>query len=109
MNEYEGLFILDTEQSSAGVDGIISELGELIGASDGKVLNAPEEQKLDRRAFARVANKKHTGGFYLHVQFEMEPGKLDEFRTALSKRGDVFRAQITHAIVSAKEEEAAKA
>jgi len=90
---------LDTEQSSAGVDGIIGEIGELIAANGGKVLNSLEEQKMDRRPFARVANKKHTGGFYANILFEMEAGSLTEFKVALGKRGDVFRAQITHATV----------
>ena len=92
MKQYEGLFILDTQDSAEGVDAIIKALGELIGSSGGKVLN---EQKMDRRSFARVANKKNSGGFYVNLVFEMEPGGLEEFRAALRKRPEVFRVQIT--------------
>ncbi len=92
MKEYEGLFILDTQDSAEGVDAIIKALGELIDSSGGKVLN---EQKMDRRSFARVANKKNSGGFYVNLVFEMEPGGLEEFRAALRKRPEVFRVQIT--------------
>ena len=100
MNHYEGLFILDTADSTDSVDAIIKALGTLISDNGGKV---KAENKLDRRAFARVADKKHTGGFYVSLNFDLEPGKLDELRTALSKRADVFRVQITHATVPAEE------
>ena len=92
MKQYEGLFILDTQDSAEGVDAIIKALGELIDSSGGKVLN---EQKMDRRSFARVANKKNSGGFYVNLVFEMEPGGLEEFRAVLRKRPEVFRVQIT--------------
>ena len=92
MKQYEGLFILDTQDSAEGVDAIIKALGELIDSSGGKVLN---EQKMDRRSFARVANKKNSGGFYVNLVFEMEPGGLEGFRAALRKRSEVFRVQIT--------------
>lgn len=92
MKEYEGLFILDTEDSATGVDGIIENVGTLISDAGGKVL---KEQKLERKAFARVANRKNTGGFYVSLVFEMEPGSLLEFKAALAKRSEVFRAQIT--------------
>ncbi len=42
-----------------------------------------------------MANRKHTGGFYVSLVFEMEPGSLLEFKAALAKRSEVFRAQIT--------------
>ena len=97
MKQYEGLFILDTQDSAEGVDAIIKALGELIDSSGGKVLN---EQKMDRRSFARVANKKNSGGFYVNLVFEMESGGLEEFRAALHKRPEVFRVQITLANAS---------
>ena len=98
MKQYEGLFILDTQDSAESVDTIIDALGGLIGKSGGKMLN---EQKMDRRSFARVANKKNSGGFYVNLVFEMEPGGLEEFRTAIRKRPEVFRVQITLANVPA--------
>ena len=98
MKQYEGLFILDTQDSAEGVDAIIKALGELIDSSGGKVLN---EQKMDRRSFARVANKKNSGGFYVNLMFEMEPGGMEEFRAALRKRPEVFRVQITLANATA--------
>ena len=98
MKQYEGLFILDTHDSAEGVDALIKALDELINSSGGKVLN---EQKMDRRSFARVANKKNSGGFFLNLVFEMEPSGLKEFSAALRKRPEVFRVQITLANVPA--------
>ena len=92
MRHYEGLFILDTVGTTESIDDIIKAIGELIGKAGGKVIG---EQKLDRRGFARTANKKHSGGFYVSLMFDMEPKALGEFKTTLGKRGDVFRVQIT--------------
>lgn len=98
MKQYEGLFILDTQDSAEGVDALTKALDELINRSGGKVLN---EQKMDRRSFSRVANKKNSGGFYVNFIFEMEPDGLEEFQTVLRKRPEVFRVQITLANVAA--------
>ena len=72
MKQYEGLFILDTEQSSAGVDGIIGEIGELIAANGGKVLNSLEEQKMD-----------HVRGAPYHPQTQ---GKIERWHQTLKNR-----------------------
>ena len=92
MRHYEGLFILDTVETTESVDDIIKAIGNLIVKAGGKVSG---EQKLDRRGFARVANKKQSGGFYVSLMFDMEPEALLELKTTLSKRSDVFRVQIT--------------
>ena len=38
MKQYEGLFILDTQDSAESIDAIIEALGVLIGKSGGKDL-----------------------------------------------------------------------
>ena len=53
------------------------------------------EQKMDRRQFARVANKKHTGGFYTNLVFELEPAAMDGLELAFREHELVFRVQIT--------------
>tara|TARA_Y100001968_G_scaffold202007_1_gene185480 strand:+ start:405 stop:704 length:300 start_codon:yes stop_codon:yes gene_type:complete len=92
VRQYEGMFILDTVETSETVDDIIKAIGGLIEDSKGKVIS---EQKLDRRGFARVADKKNSGGYYFSLIFEMDPGALVEFKSILAKRKDVFRVQIT--------------
>ena len=92
MRQYEGLFILDTVGTTEGVDDIIKAIGGLVDEAGGKVAN---EQKLDRRGFARIVDKKNSGGFYVSLIFDMEPDALLGFKSALAKRKDVFREQIT--------------
>tara|TARA_B100001123_G_scaffold447019_1_gene603224 strand:+ start:254 stop:553 length:300 start_codon:yes stop_codon:yes gene_type:complete len=92
VRQYEGLFILDTVGTTEGVDDIIKAIGGLVDEAGGKVAN---EQKLDRRGFARIADKKNSGGFYVSLIFDMEPDALLGFKSALAKRKDVFREQIT--------------
>ena len=77
MKQYEGLFILDTDTSGATVDDIIKAIGELIKEAGGNVTN---EQKLDRRSFARVADKKHSGGFYVSSTSSWKPERWRDSR-----------------------------
>ncbi len=93
MKRYDGLFIIDTAGQSDSVDEHLTKLNGLIADAGGKVLN---EQKLGRRGFARVADNKHKGGFFVNLQFEIEGGALEGLRKELAKRPEFFRAQITH-------------
>lgn len=65
------------------------------------------EQKLDRRAFARVTDKKVSAGFYVNLIFSLPPAALAELNADLKHREDVFRMQITLA-PAAKEPAAAQ-
>jgi ribosomal protein S6 len=94
VKRYEGLFILDTAGKEEGVKDIIDKVTKEITTAGGKVESV---QKLDKRAFARVADKKHSSGFYVNVIFTGEsalPGQLNH-RFALDQ--DVFRVLIHHA------------
>ena len=78
MNRYEGLFILNTAGKEESVTDIIEKVRSEIGAAGGKVETV---QKMDKRPFARVADKKHTSGFYVNVIFEAAPGAIAPLRT----------------------------
>ena len=93
MKRYDGLFIIDTAGQADSVDEHITKLNGLISEAGGKVTN---EQKIGRRGFVRIANKRHKGGFYINLQFEMEGSALEGLRKELAKRPEFFRAQITH-------------
>ena len=41
MKQYEGLFILDTEDSATGVDGLIEGVGTLISEAGGEIIIGP--------------------------------------------------------------------
>ncbi len=50
-------------------------------------------QKMDKRNFVRVANKKHSSGFYVNVIFESQPAVLPQLQQPLrAERGSVPRA-----------------
>ena len=92
MRRYEGLFILDTAGSADGGPKAVESVKKLIIKAGGKV---ETEQKMDRRQFERVASKKHTGGFYTNLVFELEPAAMDGLELAFKEHKDVFRVQIT--------------
>ena len=48
----------------------------------------------DRRAFARVANKHHTAGFYANIIFELDSAHLPALEVILKERPEVFRYQV---------------
>ena len=60
MKRYEGLFILDTAAKEEGVKDAIDKISAEITTLGGKIETV---QKMDKKSFARVANKKHTAGF----------------------------------------------
>jgi len=49
-------------------------------------------QKMDKRNFSRVANKKHNAGFYVNVIFESNPSVLDQLKHRFAMNEEVFRA-----------------
>ena len=104
MKKYEGLFILNTAGKEENIKELIDKVTEEITQSGGKVETV---QKMDKRQFSRVADKKYNAGFYVNVIFESEPKNLAPLRTRLGLNEDVFRVMFSEA--GAKKEEAAVA
>ena len=94
MKRYEGLFILDTAGKEEGLKDTIDKISSDITAVGGKVETV---QKMDKRSFARVADKKYGGGFYVNFIFESDPSALDQLKHRLAMNGDVFRVLFTNA------------
>jgi len=94
VKRYEGLFILDTAGKEEGIKDTIDKISEDITTLGGKVETV---QKMDRKNFARVANKKHNAGHYVNIIFETEPKALDSLKHRLSMNGEVFRVLFTNA------------
>jgi small subunit ribosomal protein S6 len=99
VKKYEGLFILNTAGKEENVKELIDKVTEEITQSGGKVETV---QKMDKRQFSRVANKKNTTGFYVNVIFECEPGNLAALRTRFGLNEDVFRVLFTEAAAPKK-------
>ena len=59
MKKYEGLFILNTAGKEEGIKDVIDKISAEITALGG---NVETVQKMDKRIFSRVANRKHSTG-----------------------------------------------
>src|SRR5687767_11318370 len=94
MKKYEGLFILDTAGKEESIKDAIDKISAEITSSGGKVETV---QKMDKKNFTRVADKRHQSGFYVNVIFESKPEALAQLRARLALSDDVFRVMFTDA------------
>ena len=94
MKRYEGLFILETAAKEEGIKDAIDKITAEITNQGGKVETV---QKMDKKNYSRVANKKHTAGFYVNIIFEGQPTILEQLKHRLAMNDDVFRVLFTNA------------
>jgi ribosomal protein S6 len=98
MKRYEGLFILETAGKEEGIKDAIDKISSEITSAGGKVETV---QKMDKKTFSRVADKKHNSGFYVNVIFESEPGVLSQLKQRFALNEEVFRVMFTNAPTAA--------
>jgi ribosomal protein S6 len=94
VKRYEGLFILNTAAKEEGIKDITDKIAKEIEAAGGKVETT---QKMDKRAFSRVASKQHNSGFYVNVIFQGGPATLSALHSRFAGNEDVFRVLFTAA------------
>ena len=94
MKRYEGLFILNTTGKEEGIKDIIDHISNDITAAGGKIETV---QKMDKRSFARIANKKYQSGFYVNVIFEAPSSTVAQLNHKFALNDDVFRVLFTEA------------
>jgi small subunit ribosomal protein S6 len=94
MKRYEGLFVLNTTGKEEGIKEIIDHVSADIAAVGGKIETV---QKMDKRPFARVADKKFTSGFYVNVIFEAPGAAIAQLNHKFELNDDVFRVLFTEA------------
>src|SRR5580698_1055339 len=94
MKRYEGLFILNTAGRDEGVKDTLDKISTEISSAGGKVETV---QKMDRKHFARVADKKHNAGFYANVIFSGTPAIITQLNSKFSLNEEVFRVLFTEA------------
>lgn len=94
MKRYEGLFILETAGKEEGIKEAIDKISSEITAAGGKVETV---QKMEKKNFARIADKKHNSGFYANIIFEIEPAALNQLKTRFTLSEEVFRVMFTAA------------
>jgi ribosomal protein S6 len=92
VKRYEGLFILETAGKEEGVKDSIDKISAEITSLGGKVETV---QKMDKRSFSRVADKKHAAGHYVNIIFEAPPGLLEQLKHRFAMNSDIFRVMFT--------------
>jgi ribosomal protein S6 len=92
MKKYEGLFILNTAGKEEGVKDALDKISAEITALGGKIETV---QKMERKAFARIADKNHASGFYANVIFSATPGVVAQLQKKFTLNTDVFRVLFT--------------
>ena len=94
MKRYEGLFILETAGKEEGIKDSIDKISAEITSLGAKVETV---QKMEKRSFSRVANKKHSAGFYVNIIFESSPAILDQLKHRFAMNSEIFRVLFTNA------------
>ena len=94
MKRYEGLFILNAAAREEALKDTIDKISAEISSAGGKVETV---QKMDRKNFARVADKKHSAGFYANIIFTGAPTIITQLRTKFALNEEVFRVLFTQA------------
>jgi small subunit ribosomal protein S6 len=94
VKRYEGLFILNTAGKEDGIKETIDKISAEITANGGKVETV---QKMDKRPFSRIANKRHSTGFYVNVIFDSQPAALEQLRQRFALNEEIFRVLFTQA------------
>jgi len=94
VKRYEGLFIFDIAGKEEGLKDSIDKISAEITNAGGKVETV---QKMDKRNFSRVANKKHSAGFYVNVIFESQPSAINQLKHRFAMNDEVFRVLFTNA------------
>ena len=95
VTKYEGLFILNLAASEEGVKDAIDRISTAITEVGGKIETV---QKMDKKNYSRVADKKHSAGFYVNIIFEGQPTLLDQLKHRFAANEDVFRVLFTKAL-----------
>ena len=94
MRNYEGLFILNLAGREDGLKETIDRLTAEIAKLGAKIETV---QKMEKRPFARAADKKVKEGFYVNFIFAAEPEVADKLGGHFELDEDVFRVLVTHA------------
>jgi ribosomal protein S6 len=96
VKRYEGLFILNTAGKEEAIKDTIDKLSTEINSAGGRVETV---QKMDKRNFTRVADKRHSSGFYVNVIFECPPAAIAQLQSRFALNADVFRVMFSLAPV----------
>lgn len=94
MKKYEGLFILNLAGREEGLKDALDKISTEITHAGGKIETV---QKMEKKAFARIADKRHTSGFYANIIFDATPAAVASLQKKFDLNEDVFRVLFTTA------------
>ena len=94
VKRYEGLFILNLAGKEEGLNESVDKLKADISAAGGKIETI---QKMDKKPFARVTDKKVTAGHYVNIIFEATPPVISALATKFKLAEDVYRVLFSEA------------
>ena len=92
MKRYEGLFILNTAGKEEAIKDTIDKISAEITTAGGTVETV---QKMEKKAFARVADRKHSAGYYVNFVFEGAPAMIAPLRHRFASNEEIFRVLFT--------------
>jgi ribosomal protein S6 len=94
VKRYEGLFILNNAGKEETIKDTIDKISAEISSAGGKVETV---QKMDKKPFARVADRKYSSGFYVNFVFEGAPSLIAQLHHRFANNEEIFRVLFTHA------------
>jgi ribosomal protein S6 len=92
MKRYEGLFILNLTGREEGIKDALDKVSNEISAAGGKIETV---QKMEKKSFARIADKRFTSGFYANVIFSSTPAVVASLQNKFALNEEVFRVLFT--------------
>jgi len=92
VKRYEGLFILNNAAKEDAIKDTIDKISAEITAQGGKIETV---QKMDKKTFARVVDRKQSTGFYVNIVFESAPSAVATLRNKFSVNEEIYRALFT--------------
>jgi ribosomal protein S6 len=87
---------LETAGKEESIKDAIDKISSEITTVGGKVETV---QKMEKKNFTRVADKKHNSGYYVNVIFESEPKAVNHLKSRFALNEEVFRVLFTSAPV----------
>jgi len=98
VKRYEGLFILDLAGREEGLNEAVEKVKTIITGAGAQVQTV---QKMDKRPFVRVTDKKVTGGHYVNVIFEASTATIAALPAKFTHVDEVYRVLFHEASKSA--------
>jgi small subunit ribosomal protein S6 len=90
LKKYEALFIFPNALKDEDLQKVVDQQAEEITRLGGSVENRID---MGKRSFARRMNKKDSG-YYVRMDFSLDPAQISALRSRYALKEDVFRVQV---------------